>query len=108
MNKSWIVISFEHSCSGDEGLTFWRPNSRGYTVFLSAAGRYTKQEAESICKEANFSEIEEIAIHMSDAEKLAEQTSNNGEHIALTQEQLEGMHKTDLVQCLWPLPRTTS
>lgn len=108
MKPNWIVVSFEHSFPDDEGLTLWRPNARGYTVFLSAAGRYTKKEAEDICRGANYTEIDEVAIHVEDAKKLAETTSKNGEHIALTQEQLEGMHKVGFIQCLWPLPKKAS
>lgn len=101
----WIVISFEHSLGNDEGLTFWRPNSCGYTVFLSAAaGIYDYKEAKNICKGANYTEVDEIAIHVNDAKRLALTSSKNGEHIDLTQEQLEGMHKTNMIRCFWPLP----
>jgi len=102
--EGWIIISFEHSLGNDEGLTFWRPNARGYTVFLSAAGIYDRKEAERTCKQANYTEVDEIAIDVNDAKKLAIKTSKNGEHIDLTQEQLEGMYKADMIKCYWPLP----
>lgn len=41
--RIWIILSNEHSA-------FWRPNMAGYTRILEEAGRYTKEEAEEICK----------------------------------------------------------
>lgn len=104
----WIVISFEHSHKNDEGLTFWRPGARGYTVFLSAAGRYTREEAEKICKEANYSEVDEIAIPEEDALELAKRTSENREHIALTKEQLEGICLVQIADRIWPTPKAST
>ncbi len=43
----WLVWSHEHSA-------FWRANHCGYTVHIEKAGRYTRGEAELICKDANY------------------------------------------------------
>lgn len=41
----WLVWSHEHNA-------FWRPNRQGYTQFIERAGRYTRAEAEGICRAA--------------------------------------------------------
>lgn len=35
-------------------ITWWKPNSRGYTVDLEQAGEYSKEQAEAIVSGANF------------------------------------------------------
>lgn len=42
---SYLVWSHEHSA-------WWRPARAGYTTFLEAAGRYTREEALVICRTA--------------------------------------------------------
>jgi len=42
----FVIWSHEH-------CRFWAPHSRGYTWILSHAGRYTRAEAERICRNAN-------------------------------------------------------
>jgi hypothetical protein len=42
---AYVVWSNEHSC-------WWGPNHCGYTSKLSAAGRYTRDEALKICRNA--------------------------------------------------------
>lgn len=52
----WLIWSNEHGA-------WWRPASRGYTIKLAEAGRYPKEVAERICKEANFGgQINEVKI----------------------------------------------
>ncbi len=41
----YLVWSNEHGC-------WWRPNSCGYTTDRAQAGRYTKAEADDICRHA--------------------------------------------------------
>lgn len=45
--KNWLVWSNEHRA-------FWAPNRCGYTGLIEKAGRYTRTEAENICKSANY------------------------------------------------------
>lgn len=45
----WLVWSHEHNA-------FWRANHQGYTRSIERAGRYTRAEAEAICKNASYGE----------------------------------------------------
>jgi hypothetical protein len=48
MNKEWFLIwSNEHRA-------WWMPGSRGYTTLADRAGRYTREQALSICNGANY------------------------------------------------------
>lgn len=47
MEAPWIVWSNEHRA-------FWAPNRHGYTGRIEKAGRYSKADAEAICKGANY------------------------------------------------------
>jgi len=38
----------------EEHMAWWRPGGLGYTGFMRDAGRFSKEKAESICREANF------------------------------------------------------
>ena len=51
--RNWIVWSNEHRA-------FWRPERRGYTQRIEQAGRYTKAEAETICKGANYRALSDL------------------------------------------------
>lgn len=42
----WLVYSNEHGA-------WWRPNSAGYTKHVESAGRYSKAEADYICRDAS-------------------------------------------------------
>jgi len=46
MEQSWLIWSNEHDA-------WWSPNANGYTKQRSQAGRYGRQEAIEICKDAN-------------------------------------------------------
>lgn len=35
-----VLVSLKHTNAGDEFLTLWRDNNAGYTLSLSAAGKY--------------------------------------------------------------------
>ncbi len=48
--KRFYIFSAKHTKPGDESLTWWRPNSRGYTWSLDAAGVYDEAEAREICE----------------------------------------------------------
>lgn len=46
MTNKYLIWSNEHAA-------WWRPNRLGYTAIISQAGRYSREEAETICERAN-------------------------------------------------------
>jgi hypothetical protein len=47
MDKKYLIWSLQHRA-------WWQEDSWGYTLEYSKAGRFTLEEAEKICWEANF------------------------------------------------------
>jgi hypothetical protein len=45
-DDAYLIWSHEHSA-------WWRPNNCGYTTHLEAAGRYSRDDAISICADAH-------------------------------------------------------
>lgn len=43
MDQEYLVWSNEHRA-------WWRPNSRGYTIDMTKAGRYSREDAIKICR----------------------------------------------------------
>lgn len=55
MSDPYLIESIEHRY-GDT-VTWWKPNRLGYTESISKAGRYSKEDAEEICKNANITGV---------------------------------------------------
>ncbi len=49
-DERYIIFSIERGM-------WWKPNQFGYTGRLEEAGRYTREEAEKICEDANLIEV---------------------------------------------------
>lgn len=50
-NEQFYVLTKAHEAIWPRGvILFWGPNRSGYSTTLELAGRYSKDEAESICK----------------------------------------------------------
>ena len=45
--RPYVVFSWEHNA-------FWRPARCGYTRIIEKAGRYSREEAEAICRDADY------------------------------------------------------
>ena len=55
MNQEYLIWSIEHGA-------WWGPQWRGYTQDLSAAGIYSRIEAEAILRQANLVRTNECMI----------------------------------------------
>jgi hypothetical protein len=49
MSTEYLIAHIGHTIREHEHVNWWKPNSRGYTICTSKAGRYTEAEARSIC-----------------------------------------------------------
>ena len=49
MSGEYLIAHVGHTKKHDEHICWWRPESRGYTICVDKAGRYTEAEARSIC-----------------------------------------------------------
>lgn len=45
----YLIAHIGHTQNHHEHITWWNPNSRGYTICTAKAGRYDEAEARSIC-----------------------------------------------------------
>lgn len=68
--SQYLIAHIGHSIKDSEHITWWRPDSRGYTVCIEKAGIYSKDEARSICGRTGLC----IAVTKDDATKLSRGT----------------------------------
>ena len=52
MNAIYLIWSNEH-------VAWWRPDRCGYTAYIDAAGRYSREDAIKICSSANYGFIQD-------------------------------------------------
>lgn len=50
MNAEYLIAHIGHTQKHHEHVTWWKPDSCGYTVCIDMAGRYGEEEARSICQ----------------------------------------------------------
>lgn len=48
--SQYLIAHIGHTIKEHEHLTWWKPESKGYTVCIDKAGLYEEAEAKSICK----------------------------------------------------------
>ncbi len=48
--SEFLIAHIGHTTKSCEHITWWKPDSRGYTVCIEKAGLYSEQEARSICQ----------------------------------------------------------
>lgn len=49
MEAEFLIAHVGHSGKSDEHICWWKPDSRGYTICVDKAGRYSEEKARSIC-----------------------------------------------------------
>ncbi len=45
----YLIAHVGHTGKSNEHICWWKPESRGYTICVEKAGRYTEDEARGIC-----------------------------------------------------------
>ncbi len=50
-DSGYLIAHIGHTLKSHEHVTWWKPNSRGYTICIDKAGRYTAEEAQGICRD---------------------------------------------------------
>lgn len=67
--SAFLIAHIGHTTKWCEHITWWNPNSRGYTVCIEKAGIYSEKEARFICQYGSC-----IAVSKEDAAKLSRGT----------------------------------
>ena len=65
----FLIAHVGHTGKTDEHICWWKPDSRGYTICLDKAGRYTEEEARGICTSSEC-----IAVPVDAATSIARTT----------------------------------
>ncbi len=50
MTTEYLIAHIGHTLKSREHVTWWKPDSCGYTICIDKAGRYSEDEARSICQ----------------------------------------------------------
>ena len=69
MSDQYLIAHVGHTHKGDEHICWWKPDSKGYTICVDKAGRYTEEKARSICHSSEC-----IAVRVDAAESIARST----------------------------------
>lgn len=67
--SEYLIAHIGHTIKSSEHITWWRPDSRGYTVCIEKAGIYSEAEARGIC-----SHVSCIAVTKAEVAKLSRGT----------------------------------
>lgn len=75
MSEECLIVAVDRTHDSDWPV-FWAPNRCGYTSNLDRAGRYSKEEAEAICKNGEYQhegklKYDHFLITPEDAEKIS-------------------------------------
>ena len=65
----YLIAHIGHTSKWCEHVTWWKPDSKGYTICIDKAGRYSEDEARSICQWGSC-----IAVPVRSVEPLARST----------------------------------
>ena len=67
--SQFLIAHIGHTGKHCEHVTWWKPDSCGYTICIDKAGRYTEDEARTICQYGSC-----IAVRATSVESLARST----------------------------------
>jgi len=67
--SQYLIAHIGHTTNHHEHICWWRPDSKGYTICVKKAGRYSESEARDICQ---YGEC--IAVPAPSVEPLARST----------------------------------
>lgn len=67
--SGYLIAHIGHTIKSNEHITWWKPESRGYTFCIDKAGVYTEDEARDICRTGAC-----IAVPKEVAEPMARST----------------------------------
>jgi hypothetical protein len=67
--SDYLIAHIGHTSRNHEHITWWKPDSRGYTICINKAGRYSESEAKKICTHSSC-----IAVNVVSVEPLAKTT----------------------------------
>lgn len=65
----YLIAHIGHTNNHNEHVTWWKPDSRGYTICIDKAGRYSAADADAICSHGSC-----IAVRVDAVEPLARST----------------------------------
>lgn len=65
----YLLCSVDKS-RGKSSLVWWRPETRGYTQHLDAAGTYNEHEARRLASPTSFAVPEEVAVASSAGKRV--------------------------------------
>jgi hypothetical protein len=65
----YLIAHIGHTIKHHEHITWWNPDSRGYTICIDKAGLYSEDKARSICQNGSC-----IAVAKPVAEHMARST----------------------------------
>lgn len=66
---TYLIAHIGHTINSHEHVTWWKPDSCGYTICIDKAGLYAEDEARSICRVGSC-----IALPKAVAEQVARST----------------------------------
>lgn len=67
--SDYLIAHIGHTTKHCDHITWWKPDSRGYTICTVKAGRYSEDEASSICRIGSC-----IAVRLEDVEPITRTT----------------------------------
>lgn len=62
MLEQYLIAHCGHTGKESEHICWWKPDSRGYTICIDKAGRYSEEEARKICESSACLAVDVAAV----------------------------------------------